>query len=747
MVAMRLLQQRADAVSCRWSIWRMLTALTFAVSIVVAVSPQAPAADAPQPGDTAQPTRATKTGLSAPTPAAGARASAKATPKADDRDTLNFLNQVIAWYRQLAIEERLAVEPTELLFLRNDHRMGLEAVNLGFQYARARAALSDAEATPSSILSTDAATGAPVPIAGAVPRLDSFEAGQQKAAQDLQKLQTQANDLKSKIAHARRREGAVLVRQLDILQSQIELAQSRVESYTAMVEFESTATAGANKLTGLSARIDELERSLPELSAGPAKPDAAAAQASAADGRGSGISPNSGLLDAVEMLLRLGREGITIEDRIAETQALLALYAKVRAPLVKQIRVLNQHANELAAQDGAVDINANRRLKQEFEDLIQRHKLIVDALMPLTKMNVVLQLYVENLNRWNADVDQRSASQLRRVIVRLAALGVLLIAIFVAAFFWRTLTFRYVQDLRRRRQLLQLRKLAVASVVSLVLVFDFTDELGTLATVVGLAAAGIAVALQNVILSFAGYFFVTGRYGIRVGDRIQLAGVNGDVIEIGLFKLALMELAGNGSTHQPTGRVVVFPNSIVFQANGNFCRQTPGTNFAWNEFKLTLAPECDYRLAEKRLIEVVENVYSPYRDTVQSQYRELERDLNMKLESPRPQCRIRLGQNGIEMTIRYPADTRHAVQVADEISRRVLDAIAHEPALTLAVPGTPNLLPVSAPPLVETGHVAQADAAEDGCCDLAVAAAPPPESSVTAFGAGGAPTNSSGGDR
>ena len=188
--------------------------------------------------------------------------------------------------------------------------------------------------------------------------------------------------------------------------------------------------------------------------------------------------------------------------------------------------------------------------------------------------------------------------------------------------------------------MLQLRKLAVASVVSLVLVFDFTDELGTLATVVGLAAAGIAVALQNVILSFAGYFFVTGRYGIRVGDRIQLAGVNGDVIELGLFKLALMELAGDGNTHQPTGRVVVFPNSIVFQANGNFCRQTPGTNFAWNEFKLTLAPECDYRLAEKRLIEVVENVYSPYRDTVQSQYRELERDLNMKLESPRPQCRI-----------------------------------------------------------------------------------------------------------
>ena len=136
-------------------------------------------------------------------------------------------------------------------------------------------------------------------------------------------------------------------------------------------------------------------------------------------------------------------------------------------------------------------------------------------------MNVVLQLYVDNLNRWNADIDQRSTSQLRGVIVRLAVLGGLLIAVLATALVWRTLTFRYVQDLRRRRQLLRVRRLVVASIISLVLAFEFTSELGALATVLGLAAAGVAVALQNVILSFAAYFFVTGRYGIRVGDRIQ----------------------------------------------------------------------------------------------------------------------------------------------------------------------------------------------------------------------------------
>jgi hypothetical protein len=189
---------------------------------------------------------------------------------------------------------------------------------------------------------------------------------------------------------------------------------------------------------------------------------------------------------------------------------------------------------------------------------------------------------------------------------------------------------------------------------------------------------------------------------------------------------------GDGNSRQPTGRVVVFPNSIVFQSNGNFFKQAPGTNFVWNEFRLTLSPECDYRLAEKRLLEVVEDVYARYRDTVQRQYHELERDLSMKFESPRPQSRLRLGPNGIELTIRYPADTRYAVQVADEISRRALDAIAKDPALALAMPGTPNLSPLAAsrPPVAVTEATASSTAGGPGDGRDA----PPPQSEAVAAG-------------
>src|SRR5581483_10785354 len=98
--------------------------------------------------------------------------------------------------------------------------------------------------------------------------------------------------------------------------------------------------------------------------------------------------------------------------------------------------------------------------------------------------------------------------------------------------FWRRATFRYIRDPRRRRQFLVLRRVVVASAIILVLVLSFITEFGSLATYAGLLTAGIAVALQNVILSVVAYFFLIGRYGVRIGDRITISGVTGNVVDI-----------------------------------------------------------------------------------------------------------------------------------------------------------------------------------------------------------------------
>jgi small-conductance mechanosensitive channel len=154
---------------------------------------------------------------------------------------------------------------------------------------------------------------------------------------------------------------------------------------------------------------------------------------------------------------------------------------------------------------------------------------------------------------------QGLAFDLLGVIVALAV-------IMICGVLWRVAVTRYVVDGPRRRLLLTTRSVVIALAVALVLIFHFTSEMAALVTALGFAAAGIAFALQNVILAVAGYFTMVAPNGIRVGDRVSLQGpfgyVHGEVTEIGFVRIKLLELAGEPL--KPTGRVVVFPNSVVF---------------------------------------------------------------------------------------------------------------------------------------------------------------------------------------
>ena len=140
---------------------------------------------------------------------------------------------------------------------------------------------------------------------------------------------------------------------------------------------------------------------------------------------------------------------------------------------------------------------------------------------------------------------------------------------------WRIAVVRYVTNAYHRRLLLTTRHVVVVTAITLVLVFHFASELTALVAVLGFAAAGIAFALQNVILAVAGYFSMVAPNGIRVGDRVSLQGpfgyVHGEVIEIGVVRTRLQELTGDPL--QPTGRIMVFPNSVAF--TGSFIKHPP----------------------------------------------------------------------------------------------------------------------------------------------------------------------------
>ena len=640
---------------------------------------------------------------------AGAAKSQTASPEVDRRSIISYLGEVIGWYRHREVEETLAREPAETLFLADDRQMASDILKLAFESARAEAALLKVTAN-----ATQHALGAMAGLAGTsqlaggdpLSGLSDLLTRRGYAQAEVDRAQAEVKDLETRLAGATKRTRDSIRRQLVNARGGLDLAQSRVDSLAAIVEFETGSTASGKESTGLEAQIDELEHSVPET-AQQSKVQAPAASMAAAPS-----AAQSGILGQAGNLTALIRKERMLGDVTDATNALYGTAQRLRTPALEALRTIDQQGLKLAAQAGSNDITAVKQNKAEFQKLTEQHKVISAVLLPLAKQMVLLNLYAANLERWRGLVNQQFNIELRNLILRLSGLLILLAVIFTGAVVWRKLTFRYVQDVHRRHQLLQLRRLVVGVIAGLVLIFDFANELGTLGTVMGFAAAGIALALQNVILSLAGYFYVSGRFGIRVGERVQISGINGDVLEIGLFKMTLMEYAGDHASSQPTGRVVVFPNSVVFQPNANFFKQAPGSSFTWNELRFTLAPECDYRLAEKRLVEVVNQVFARYRDQVQREYHNMERDLNVRLDMPRPQSRLQLGDAGIELVIRYPVQLYGAVQTADEVARRLVDAIKREPGLKLAASGTPSIQPDTAAEPVEPEGRAAADGDE-----------------------------------
>jgi small-conductance mechanosensitive channel len=674
---------------------RVCVAGVFAIAVAIASAAafaQSPAAVAQSAS--AAPSSTASGATAAPAAVASAAAiSVSAAPlPADAKTVISYLSDVINWYGHLGVEAQLVSEPDETLFFADDRQVAGEVLRLAFEYARAQAAFL-AKTSPNGAVAATGSTGTPAAATGAT--------GLGNTAQIVVSLEASATTLRAKIkdlqaqlAKAPARKRAEIASQIQDLQSELDLNQARLDALKALTEFES-GSAAPDQNSGLSAQIDELERSIADSSKKTATlPVDASLMAR---------SERTGILSFTTDLFALSNKLDALEQNIALAKALAARADGVRKSILASITSLNESGDALARGAGGADVAALQDRKKSFEKLLETHKLASAAALPLSKQIVLLGVYVNNVQRWHDAVEQRWNKEFRSLIIRLIVLGASLLLIFLGSLVWKWITDRYVTDIRRRGQVMAARRLVLGLLIVIVLMVNFSDELGSAATVVGFAAAGIAVALQNVILSIAGYFFLIGRFGIKAGDRVQIGGVTGDVIDIGLVKLSLMELGGTGTHREPTGRVAVFSNAIVFQPSGNFFKQAPGTSFIWNEVRLTLAPDVDYRLAEKRILDAVDEVFARYRDRVMRDYRHLERDLNIMLETPKPQSRLQLSQNGLEIVIRYPTETYTAPQITDEISRRVLDAINREPNLRLAAQGIANIQSVPAPVVAEDG--------------------------------------------
>jgi small-conductance mechanosensitive channel len=608
-------------------------------------------------------------------------ASAQRAPfaRVDSSQVIHFLNQTIDWYRHRTAEQQLATEPDDVLVLNENRQLADQVVRLAFEFAQAEA---------ESLGNSDAA-GHNQDTSASPSQYQALLQLETKITQQAQESQTEVETLRQKLETATGKKRQTLQAQLSETQAELDLAKARKDTIHNMTEFVSGTGNNGPGATDLRAQVQALADSVPAVSTAKNSDSASKDQLGSALIAATNKTAPSGVWDLSADLFALSRKIHTVDVAIQQTDTLAKKAGEIRSPFISRIKELSTQGDELAKQADSASPSELERQKQQLDSLAAEFRQIAAVELPLSKQRILLQLYQRSLSNWRSAIQGRRMTEVKGLLVRLGLLAIMIGIVVVGAELWRRAVYRYVHNARRRYQALLLRKLVMWFMIVVIVAFAFASKLGSVVTFAGLITAGIVVALQNVILSIVGYFLLIGKFGIRVGDRVQIGGVTGEVIDIGLVRLHLMELSGG---YIPTGRVVAFSNTVVFQPTAGLFKQIPGTNFLWHEITLRLAPETDYKSVKKRLLQVVETVLGDYREELERQNRAMENSLlSTSPNGLRPQVRVRFSTLALEVVIRFPVDLHHADEIDEHVTRELLRELDREPKLKFVDSDGPGL--------------------------------------------------------
>ena len=621
-----------------------------------------------------------------------------AQPSPGDPDTqgaAQFLNQTVMWYHRVTAEHELASTSRDAVFVNDNARVGDQIVRLAFDFARAEVQVEEKSA--------ENQTSAGQQQSSTPSRTQALTDMSRKLDAQIQQTQQEIESQRRQLESATGRKRQDIQTTIAETQSELELFEARRDILHTMVEFVGS-TAEGKESAGLAAQISALSHSVPAALTMPSDAASRAQESNSA----VAISPSSksepaGLWGLIAAIMSASRTIQALNQDIQATNSLAEDCNHLRTPLADQLRQLAKQGDAIAAQADADSRVILAKDKGELDHLTSQFKLVSASFLPLSKQAVLLDLYSRNLVSWRNAVRNQYVADLKTLLLRLFSLALILAMVWGVAEIWRRAIYRYVHDTRRRYQMLLLRRIAMWVAFALVITFSFASELGSIATFAGLLTAGVAVALQNVILSIAGYFFLIGKFGVRVGDRVQIAGVSGEVVEIGLVRIHVMELGGNGRDVQPTGRVVAFSNSFVFQPMAGMFKQIPGTNFVWHEITLTLAADSNYSAVEERMIKAVDTAFATYHETLEQQRALMERNLGSVSVGPlQPRTALRLTPSGLEVKVSFPVLVHEATEIDDRVTREILKELDREPRLRMVGSDIPTIRQITVTPQAKT---------------------------------------------
>ncbi len=523
-----------------------------------------------------------------------------------------------------------------------------------------------------------------------------IQARLQKAQKIQQALQTQVNQLTAEVAKAGAAKKDIFQDQLDLANANLDVASNDVDDAK-----RDLTDAGGN----LRDRIENMKE----------QHEAADKARSATEQKFPTEAPEKlGIVHRVQRWLELNAKKRLLLRAKSDSDRIVASLTEQHNALSAQIEAEKLKSPELAAHSkssNAVNgVAAGEAAASSVAESVRKTRTAEDAKAALATTRAVtadqrnltsLDKRVDNekelsqlYGQWVDLVSDRQRAVVQRMLIGAAIiLGIALIGVFFHTWLEKLLG-RTKLD---RRQMQTLRATATVSVqvfavlLILLVIFGPPNQLGTF---LGLAGAGLTVALKDFIVSFLGWFVLMGKNGIRLGDWVEINGVTGEVVEIGLFHTVLLETGNWADSGHPTGRRVTFTNNYAIE--GHYFNFSTAGQWLWDELQVVLPTGEDP-------YPVIDAIQKKVLEATHENTKEAERELKIAAGnrdigsfSAEPSVNLKPVLGGIEISVRYITQANQRFQLRTKLNQAAVELLGKRGITPLSSSPVPPAPPPAA---------------------------------------------------
>jgi small-conductance mechanosensitive channel len=474
------------------------------------------------------------------------------------------------------------------------------------------------------------------------PEAKKIDARKTKAEQTVKEDQENMAQLTRRLAASPESQKDNLQDQIDVAKAQLDLDQDELDDASEDLE-----QAGGDPQSRIKRLQAEHEASSHNVAA-----------------TGSGVNPHEQdyrthtLLNVFRAWQALREKEAQLEAARQETVELQNRLAKRHADLAALVK--KDEESREAAKQQAQEFSKGHKAASREESKASA-KAALDSLKQYTRDQKNLadrgrrlqdeqELY-EVYSNWIVLVEARETAALHNLIEATLWILLVLLAVYIASRLIERLFSGMAAENKRIDTLRAVVKFAAQAVGALVIAFIVLGMPTQTTTVLGLAGAGMTVAMKDFIVAFFGWFVLMGRNGIRVGDWVEINGVGGEVVEVGLLKTVLLETGNWTDSSHPTGRRVSFVNSFAIE--GHYFNFTTSGQWMWDELEVTIPPGQDPYPMIDGIQKVVEKETQENAGKAEAEWQQVTTKYRAQTLSATPGVNVKPTASGIEVHVRY----------------------------------------------------------------------------------------------